>query len=127
MTTSDSPSGRHAPRALRAFVLTAAIASISLAACGGGGNGAPSDSAPQSFTHVHRYGGHGNTAVGTVEVPRFAEIFWHTDGGAIHITSSPPLQIDSGGAANGAATVATGSYANVHVATRGNWSIEVRW
>ena len=105
----------------------AVLACASLSACGGGAKSAPSESAPHSFTHVHRYSGHGNTSVGTVEVPRFAEIFWRTDGGAMHVTSSPPLQIDRGGAANGAATVATGSYANVHIGTRGNWSIEVRW
>jgi len=76
---------------------------------------------------VHRYSGHGDTSVGTVQVPRFAEIFWHTGGGALHITSTPPLEIDRGGAANGVATVATASYSDVHIATRGNWTIEVRW
>ncbi len=99
-----------------------------LAACGSSGHSSsPTDSASQGFTHVHRYNGTGNTAIAKIEVPRFAEVFWHTDGSAMHVTSTPPLRIDRGGAANGVATVAAGTYSNVHVASPGAWSIEVRW
>ncbi|HTZ87289.1 MAG TPA: hypothetical protein VMB05_11540 [Solirubrobacteraceae bacterium] len=98
------------------LIVTCALA-LALGACGG------SSEASEAVKPV-RITGTGNVSIPSITVVRGSELYWHTEGSPMHI-SGQGLAL-GGGQRAGAAIVPPGTYSNVHVSARGDWSIEVR-
>jgi hypothetical protein len=110
-----------------ALSLLAATLLVVLVGNGGSTSGPSTPRAGATQHVVSRFTGAGDAQVGSISVPPFSELYWHTNRPPIRITGSGGLAVVGRGSSEaGALTVPSGVYDGVRVTTRGIWFIEVR-